>query len=217
MVKLKLFDGEEASEEFVEDFKTFMELSKEKKGTLISLIGKSEYSRYYCIKKNELATALELEEETAHVAFHVVFILLKKLIKDELPGEDIIADIRELGYSDGQIKELNDMLKNVQTLTFKKQFMASFQAQLELRSTLPILYSLDCVIDQRIVTIDGKVDGEILKTIPIAILKMTTTEQDKKNTITVQSTIEEIERFVEDLQEVLTGLKKLRSIRDTKI
>lgn len=54
MVKLKLFDGMEAPKGFVKDLKTFMELPREKKDTLLSLIGKSEYIRYYCIKKKDL-------------------------------------------------------------------------------------------------------------------------------------------------------------------
>ncbi|MBU4266870.1 MAG: hypothetical protein L6243_07130 [Candidatus Altiarchaeales archaeon] len=217
MVKLKLFDGEEAPEGFVKDFKIFMKLPKGKKDTLISLIGKSDYTRYYCFKKNELAKALGLEEETAHGVFHVVVLLLKGLIKDELPEADILLDIKELGGSDGQIKELKSILKQTQTSTFKKQFIASFQAQLELESTLPIWNSLECVIDQRIVTNDGKVEGEILKTIPVVILRITNRYRGKKETMVIQSTIEDLEYVIGALQEMLRGLKKLKSTGDIKI
>ncbi|MBU4444326.1 hypothetical protein KJ656_04485 [bacterium] len=216
MVKLKLFDGEEVPEDFVKDFKTFIGLSKEKKDSLLSLIGKSEYGRYYCIKKNELAKALELEEKTAHATFHVIVLILKRLIKDKVSEEDILADTKKLGSTNDQIAELKDILKHAQTPIFKKQFIASFQAQLELESTLPIWHSFECVIDQRVVTDEGKIGGEILKTIPVAILRITNTYMDKKETMIIQSTIEELERVVENIQDILKGLKKLRSSKNTK-
>ena len=205
MVKLKIFNNEEAPQPFIDDFRIIVGLPEEKIKKILSILVKSDHINQYRAKLKELSKELDMDEKDISSAFDVSSVLLKMFFGD-ISERDLKDDIKKIVDKPEERTKLKNILKHVNNPEFKENFEIVIDATIETRKSLPIWTSISYTINKRAVIRNGK----LVREIPMVILRLESEFKDKKEHITTQQTKEELQNLIDVLNEAIDNMKKLK-------
>ena len=205
MVKLKIFNDEETPQSFIDDFRIVVSLPEEKIKNILYILVDLDYIIQYKAKAKELSKELDMDEDDILSAFDVSVFLLQKFFS-EVSKEDLKKDLKQIADKPEEITKLKNVLKQIDTPEFKEKFETVVDSTIETRKGLPALDGISYTINKRAVIRNG----ELVREIPIVILRLGTDFNNKKEYITIQQTKEELQNLIDVLKEALDNVKKLK-------
>jgi len=205
MTEIPLIAKLRSERDFIEGMNILGDLSEDKLRKSFELVTNQEYPRYYFTKTKEFADGIGITDEKAvrHI-FGATLFLVGAIFIAEYSLEDVIENLKPIFDKEEKAKRLAKVLQSIASPEVKNKVKTMHITETEISEHMPNISEcgISYTFDKRAIF----VDNEIQKFIPVITISLS----HKEKSFTFQSTIANLEEFVDTFQKLLSMAQKLK-------